>query len=240
LGGRAVFKRLDRAAVDSSIRSGGYAVARRSQILMMRFGLRTVNQGKRRRIIDSAAELFAERHYHEVHMDAIARRAGVAKGTIYLHFKDKEALYLALVEDGMDRLLAKIDASLAEVESAEGKIEVLVRESVVYFARNRYLFELVQRAESMCDSSLSGAKPNRDRFLRIVTDLVERVPGMRDRPASRIQIAVLAFAGMMREIFLNLPQPWPGDLAEQLIAQFFHGITPESHATPTESPSSHQ
>ncbi len=192
----------------------------------MRFRLRTVNQAKRRRIIDAAAELFAEHHYHEVRMDAIALRAGVAKGTIYLHFKDKEALYLALVEDGMDRLLEKIDASLAEVEPAERKFEVLVRESVVYFARNRYLFELVQRAESMCDSSSKGSKPNRDRFLRIVTDLVERVPGMRNRPRTRIQIAVLAFAGMMREIFLNLPQPWPDDLADHIIAHLFEGISP--------------
>ena len=39
--------------------------------------------------------------YHEVRMDDIAERAQVAKGTLYLHFKDKEALYRALMLEGL-------------------------------------------------------------------------------------------------------------------------------------------
>ena len=70
---------------------------------------------KTQRIIDAAAQLFAERHYHEVRMEDIAAKAKVAKGTLYLHFKDKEALYLGLILDGADRICQKIEESFRDV-----------------------------------------------------------------------------------------------------------------------------
>lgn len=49
-------------------------------------------------ILDAAEGLFAERGFHAVTVDAIAEAAGLAVGSIYHHFKNKERLYLALVE----------------------------------------------------------------------------------------------------------------------------------------------
>ncbi|MSQ93318.1 MAG: TetR/AcrR family transcriptional regulator [Gemmataceae bacterium] len=43
-------------------------------------------------ILDAAAQLFAKRRYHEVRMDDIAESAGVAKGTLYKYYHDKEDL----------------------------------------------------------------------------------------------------------------------------------------------------
>ncbi|HZW29624.1 MAG TPA: helix-turn-helix domain-containing protein, partial [Isosphaeraceae bacterium] len=54
--------------------------------------MRTADPAKSRRIIDAAIQLFAERPYHEVRMEDIAARAQVAKGTLYLHYQDKEDL----------------------------------------------------------------------------------------------------------------------------------------------------
>ena len=42
-------------------------------------------------ILEAAAQLFATHRYHEVRMEDVAAEAGVAKGTIYRYFKDKEA-----------------------------------------------------------------------------------------------------------------------------------------------------
>ncbi|MDH6193403.1 TetR/AcrR family transcriptional regulator [Mycobacterium frederiksbergense] len=49
-------------------------------------------------ILDAAERLFTERGFHVVTMDAIAEAADLAVGSIYHHFKNKERLYLALVE----------------------------------------------------------------------------------------------------------------------------------------------
>lgn len=53
--------------------------------------------GRRDAIVAAALEEFAKAGFAATRLDDVAHRAGVAKGTIYLHFKDKEALFLELV-----------------------------------------------------------------------------------------------------------------------------------------------
>lgn len=50
-----------------------------------------------RRILDAAAELLVAWGYRRVTIDEVARRAGVGKGTVYLHWKTKEALFLVVL-----------------------------------------------------------------------------------------------------------------------------------------------
>ena len=52
---------------------------------------------RRAAILKAALDEFSERGFAAARLDDVARRAGVAKGTIYLHFKDKEALFQELV-----------------------------------------------------------------------------------------------------------------------------------------------
>src|SRR5689334_6136100 len=52
---------------------------------------------RRQAIIDAAMEEFISRGFAATRLDDIAKRAGVAKGTIYLHFKDKESMFEELV-----------------------------------------------------------------------------------------------------------------------------------------------
>jgi len=55
---------------------------------------------KRDRIIEIAGVLLAKRDFDDVSMDEVARVAGIAKGTLYLYFKTKEELFLAVyIED---------------------------------------------------------------------------------------------------------------------------------------------
>lgn len=57
------------------------------------------SEGSRRdSIADAAFALFAERGYADTRVDDVAARAGVAKGTVYLYFDSKEALFRAVVE----------------------------------------------------------------------------------------------------------------------------------------------
>jgi AcrR family transcriptional regulator len=81
--------------------------------------VRTADPAKPQRIIDVAIQLFAERPYHEVRMDDIAERAKVAKGTLYLHFKDKEALYRALMLEGLKGLATRLEECVTGEMSPE-------------------------------------------------------------------------------------------------------------------------
>ncbi|MCE3553714.1 TetR/AcrR family transcriptional regulator [Pseudonocardia sp. RS11V-5] len=49
------------------------------------------------RLLDAAADLLVRWGYQRVTIDEVARRAGIGKGTVYLHFRTKEALFLAVL-----------------------------------------------------------------------------------------------------------------------------------------------
>ena len=55
-------------------------------------------QQRAERILDAAAELILRWGYRKTTIDDIARQAGVAKGTIYLHWKTREELFAALIK----------------------------------------------------------------------------------------------------------------------------------------------
>jgi TetR/AcrR family transcriptional regulator len=58
---------------------------------------------KRERLLREAARLFAERGFNQTDVAELARRAGVAKGSIYNYFDSKEDLYIYVCRDGIER-----------------------------------------------------------------------------------------------------------------------------------------
>ncbi|MCB5912263.1 TetR/AcrR family transcriptional regulator [Streptomyces pinistramenti] len=76
-------------------------------------------EGRGERILRTAGELLVAWGYRRVTIEEIARRAGVGKGTVYLHWKTKDALLLAVVldskQDALERQLARMRADPLEV-----------------------------------------------------------------------------------------------------------------------------
>jgi AcrR family transcriptional regulator len=60
--------------------------------------------------VAAAAELLEDWTYSDITMDRIAKRAGVAKGTLYLYFRTKESLFLSLFEDRLGGWYAELQA----------------------------------------------------------------------------------------------------------------------------------
>ena len=73
-------------------------------------GPRAVRQAERRQaILDAALDEFAARGFAATRLDDVAVRAGVAKGTIYLYFRDKESLFQELVRSMLSPLIVAIE-----------------------------------------------------------------------------------------------------------------------------------
>jgi len=65
-------------------------------------------------LADAALELFVERGFAATRLEDVAQRAGVSKGTLYLYFDSKEALFKAVIQDGIVPVLAENEAILAQ------------------------------------------------------------------------------------------------------------------------------
>src|ERR1700730_11625434 len=74
---------------------------------------RLPRQGRRRRLLGAAQEVFVAQGYHAAAMDEIAERAGVSKPVLYQHFPGKLDLYLALLDDSVQALTGTIRDALA-------------------------------------------------------------------------------------------------------------------------------
>jgi AcrR family transcriptional regulator len=100
---------------------------------------------RRLAIISAAARLFARDGYSECEMESVAGELGIAKGTLYLYFKSKEALFCACVDHGMRELQSRTDpcerislASLAYLlffEEHPEQAELLIQERAFFHDR---------------------------------------------------------------------------------------------------------
>jgi AcrR family transcriptional regulator len=73
---------------------------------------------RRRDLLDAGLAVFIERGVAAATLDHVTQRAGVAKGTFYLHFDSKEHLLAALQADFEQRLVERVDSRVAEAAAA--------------------------------------------------------------------------------------------------------------------------
>lgn len=84
------------------------------------------NKPKYKQIIDAAVIAIAENGYHQAQVSKIAKQAGVADGTIYLYFKNKEDILISLFQEKMGNFVEKIEERIAGKESAAEKLLMMV------------------------------------------------------------------------------------------------------------------
>jgi len=98
------------------------------------------NQLRRSDILKAAEHLFALKGYHKATIRDIAREAQYATGTVYLHFKDKNALYLALLEEKLKSMFLSIKEKIGQAKDARRKLEIFVQEGLAFFEKNQDFF----------------------------------------------------------------------------------------------------
>src|SRR5690349_19328422 len=105
------------------------------------------DEKKRQLIAATAAKLFASKPFHKVKLDDVAAAAGVGKGTLYIYFKSKEALYSWLVYDAFAQLVEGMKSQLADGKSsAQQALRRILSELVRWGFENPTLFELARAA----------------------------------------------------------------------------------------------
>ncbi|API90784.1 MULTISPECIES: TetR/AcrR family transcriptional regulator [Virgibacillus] len=160
------------------------------------------NKPKYNQIIEAAVEVIAENGYHASQVSKIAKKAGVADGTIYLYFKNKEDILISVFEEKMGQFIAHITEAIENKNNADEK-----------------LFELIK---------LHFRQLSEDHHLAIVTQLELR----QSNPSLRLQINnvlkpylnvidSIIKEGMQEEIFRN-------SLNVRLVRQMIFGTLDET------------
>lgn len=114
------------------------------------------NEQRRSAIASAAMELFAGYGFKSVSMDNIAERACVAKGTLYLYFKDKETLFYHL----LDQFLVDFGKQIQEIEAQhlsliDELMEVIYR-VLLYRKSQKFLYMIFKEARELKTSIAVG------------------------------------------------------------------------------------
>jgi TetR/AcrR family fatty acid metabolism transcriptional regulator len=96
-------------------------------------------QEKYELILDAAQKVMAENGYHGSQVSRIAKEAGVADGTIYLYFKNKEDILISLFQDRLGDLVEMVNNSIRETHSAD---EALRKICEIHFTKLEQNVEL--------------------------------------------------------------------------------------------------
>ena len=90
----------------------------------------TLAQQKKSAIIDAAIQVFARKGFYNAKVSDVADAAGVAAGTIYLYFKNKDDLLISLFEEKMEAILQRFRNHLQDIDDPVEKLHTMVD---VYF-----------------------------------------------------------------------------------------------------------
>jgi AcrR family transcriptional regulator len=93
-------------------------------------------------ILEAARKVFGERGYNEAPVEAIARAAGLAKGTLYLYYRSKSEIYWAALRNGLMALAEEIRCNVQAAGTIEAKIRAFMETKITYFDRNHDFFRI--------------------------------------------------------------------------------------------------
>lgn len=102
------------------------------------------NRPKYKQIIDAAVIAIAENGYHQAQVSKIAKQAGVADGTIYLYFKNKEDILISLFHEKMGSLVEQIEEEIKGKPNAAEKLLVLIKKHFQILSDDRHLAIVTQ------------------------------------------------------------------------------------------------
>lgn len=162
---------------------------------------------KRERILEAALKVFAERGFYNAKVSQVAREAGVADGTIYLYFDNKDNLLIELFEDRMDYIIRRLNEELEREErSPLEQLRRLIRLHIDLALHDPDLAEFITVELRQSSKFVKEYEnPQFVEYLRILRDMIEQ--GQRTgeiRPGLDSRLIVRAIFGALDEVLLTL------------------------------------
>lgn len=132
------------------------------------------SNGKYHQILEAAIKVFAEQGFHQATISQIAREAGVADGTIYLYFKNKEDIMVNFFGYKTKQVFGRFREEVDKADNARDKLRMLIKRHLEEFQRDRSMAILYQtetrRFSRMCEEQIREMSKM---YLDLVSEIVE-------------------------------------------------------------------
>lgn len=193
---------------------------------------RAERRDARQELLSAAADVFAERGFHDASIDEIAERAGYSKGAVYWHFASKDDLFLALAEERVDRPMREM---IELLQSAPAELDMAPEASrrfatLLAGQRDWLLLDNEYWSQAVRDPDLRRSYAKRRRELRAAlgSALAARA-GTLGAPQigidpERVATAIIALSIGLAQQALVDPRAVPADLLGETIVLIYRGL----------------
>jgi AcrR family transcriptional regulator len=182
---------------------------------------------RRTQLLGSARQVFVESGYHAAAMDDIAASAGVSKPVLYQHFPGKLELYLALLDAGVEQMVAAVEQGLASTSDNEERVVATIAAYFAFVADPDSLFRLVfesdLRSEPAVRQRIDEVTEN---CTHAVADVIAAETGLDGESARLLGAGLTGAAQVSARWWLTQDGEVPRDAAERLVASLaWRGIS---------------
>lgn len=128
-------------------------------------------------LLSSSAELFASKGYQATTMRDIARQCGMLPGSIYYHYPNKEALLVAVYEEGVHQLTDRVEAAIAATDDPWARLERMLTTHIEMIVEpTAYANVIIRILPDEVPSVQADLVALRDRYEAVLRDLIEALP----------------------------------------------------------------
>lgn len=160
---------------------------------------------RRRRIIKAAKEILSEEEeIGRVSIKSIAKRAGIATGTFYLYFADKESLVDMIVKEMYEELLTKIKVERVQYNNNFDKLQASMEVCIRLFLKEKYLAKILLEQFPQLHTALNTKYADiEDDLIRLTKIDLDEL--MKDQliPIQDTTVTATAFVGTFRGVILS-------------------------------------
>lgn len=181
-------------------------------------------QLRSQKIIKAAREILAQKEMGKVSIKSIAQKAGIATGTFYLYFADKETLIDTVIQEIYNELLDRIKKERAQYTDGFDKLQATMKVCIQLFLKEKHLAKTL-----LVDFPLKNAVLN-SKYMYIENDLIRLTKIDLDElmeqkliPNQDTRISAIAFVGAFREVILSWissGEDFDTDLAQKTLIDF--------------------
>ena len=130
---------------------------------------------KYQRILDAAVEVIAERGYFNSPVSAIAKKAGVADGTIYLYFKSKDEVLQTAIDSTFGRFFGQVEEQFQSLADPRAQLEYIAQVHLESHSLNRSMTILMQTEMRQSAQFLARFSHHHlVRYIQMVREVIRR------------------------------------------------------------------
>jgi len=162
----------------------------------------------REKIIKSGLKIFSQKGFFKTTVDDIAQATGVAKGTVYLYFKDKQDLYIATIDEHFSRAIAALQAIEAKATTSSERMEEIAINFIDYIKHLKttymlFTFENINLKGKTLKQMHIVIEPKIQAMIEIISNIIKS--GIQNNEFRKVdpKVAAFYFISTIRAIFLS-------------------------------------